>query len=102
MILGIWIRIRWCVNTLANSSGISKRMPGRNAIGGSIIIIERLHPSCQTVSGRWNHFSWPSFAVAMRVYFVTHCMKFTLRGFSGEMPPSLLRSSELEEHCFQC
>ena len=26
-------------------------------------------------------------------------MKFTFRGFSGEMPPSLLTFSEPEEHC---
>ena len=32
-------------------------MPGRNAIGASIIIIERLRPSCRTAFGRWSHFS---------------------------------------------
>jgi predicted ATPase len=32
----------------------------------------------------------------MPVYFATRCMKFTFREFSGEMPPSLPRSSEPE------
>ena len=35
----------------------------------------------------------------MPVCFAKHCMKFTFRGFSGEMPPLLLMSSEPEEHC---
>ena len=38
------IRILSFVNTLANSSGVNKQMRGRNAIGGSIIITERLRP----------------------------------------------------------
>ena len=60
-------------------------MRGRNVIGGSIIIIERLRRSCRIVSGRWSHFSWPSSAAAMPVYFAKRCMKFTFREFSGEM-----------------
>jgi hypothetical protein len=33
-----------------------KTARGRNATDGSIIIIERLRPSCQIVSGRWSHY----------------------------------------------
>jgi hypothetical protein len=47
LILEISTRIRWFANTLANSSGFNKRMPGRNATGGSFTIIERLHRSCR-------------------------------------------------------
>ena len=43
-ILDISILILWSVNTLANSSGIGKRLPGRNVTGGSITIIERYAP----------------------------------------------------------
>jgi hypothetical protein len=43
--------IRSFVNTLANSFGGYEWIPGRNAIGASSIIIERLPPSCQVVSG---------------------------------------------------
>ena len=74
-------------------------MLGRNAIGGSITTIERLRLSCQIVSGRWSHFSWPSSAAATPVFFERRCMKFTFRGFSGGMPHSLLMCSEPEEHC---
>src|SRR5260221_14727532 len=35
----------------------------------------------------------------MPVYFERRCMKFTSRGFSEEMPPSLLISSVPEERC---
>jgi hypothetical protein len=35
------------VNTLANRFGVNEPRRGRNAISGSIIIIERLRPSCQ-------------------------------------------------------
>jgi hypothetical protein len=45
------------VNTLATSCGVNKETHGRNVIGGSFTIIERLRRSCQIVSGRWNHFS---------------------------------------------
>jgi hypothetical protein len=45
------------VNTLANSSGMGKRMPGRNVTGGCITIIERLRRSCRIALGRWSHFS---------------------------------------------
>ena len=31
--------------------------------------------------------------------FAKRCMKFTFRGFSGEMPPLLLTFSEPEVHC---
>jgi hypothetical protein len=47
-ILGIWIRIPWFVNTLANSLGVNERTIGRNATGDSTFIIEKLRPSCQT------------------------------------------------------
>ena len=56
-ILDIWIRILSFVNTLANSFGVNEPRLGRNAIGGSITIIERLRPSCRIVLGRWSHFS---------------------------------------------
>ena len=46
-ILGIWIRILWFVNTLANSCRVNEPRLGRNAIGGSIIIIERLRPTAR-------------------------------------------------------
>jgi hypothetical protein len=45
------------VNTMANSCGVNERALGRNAIGGSIIIIERLRPSCRKALGIWNHCS---------------------------------------------
>ena len=96
---GNWIRILSFVNTLANSCGVNKPMLGRNAIGDSIITIERLHRSCRITSGRWSRFSWQSSAAAMPVYVAKHCMKFTFRGFSEEMPPSPLTSSEPERHC---
>ena len=60
---------------------------------------ERLRPSCQIVSGRWSRFSWQSSAAAMPVYFAKRCMKFTFRGFSEGMLPSLPTSSEPEGHC---
>ena len=56
IILGIWIRILSFVNTLANSFGVNEPRRGRNAIGGSTIIIERLRRSCRIVSGRWSHY----------------------------------------------
>ncbi len=62
--------------------------PGRNAIGGCITTIERLRQSCQIVLGRWSHFSQPSFAVAMPVYFAKRCMKSIFHEFSEEKPPS--------------
>jgi len=55
--LGNSTRIHSSVNTLANSSGFNKRPRGRNATGGSMIITEPLHLSCQIVLGRWNRFS---------------------------------------------
>ena len=57
-ILGIWIHILSFVNTLANSFGVNEPRLGRNAIGGSIVIIEQSHPSCQIVLGIWSRFSW--------------------------------------------
>ena len=45
-----------CANTLASSYGLSEPRGGRNAIGGSIVIIERLLPSFPIVLGRWSHF----------------------------------------------
>ena len=57
MIRGISIRILSFVNTSANNFGVNELRLGRNAIGGSSIIIERLHPNCRIVSGRWSHFS---------------------------------------------
>ena len=42
IILDISTRILWSVNTLANSFGVNEARLGRSAIGGSIIIIERL------------------------------------------------------------
>ena len=56
-ILEISIPIHSSVNTLANSFGVNESRLGRNAIGGSIIIIERLRPGCRIVSGRWSPFS---------------------------------------------
>ena len=56
-ILDISMLILLSVNTLANSSGIGERMPGRNVTGGCITIIERLRRSCRIASGRWSHFS---------------------------------------------
>jgi hypothetical protein len=81
------------VNTSATSSGVNKRMRGRNVTGGSIIIIERLHHSCQPVSEKWSRYSWLLYAAAMPVCFAKHCMKFTFREFSKEMPPLLPMSS---------
>ena len=46
-ILDIWTHIRSFVNTSANSFGVNELRRGRNAIGGSIIIIERLLPICR-------------------------------------------------------
>ena len=57
--------ILWCANSLANSFEAKRRKHGRNATGGSIIIIEPLRRSCLTVSGRWSRFSWQSSAGAM-------------------------------------
>ena len=55
-ILDISIPILSFVNTLANSSGVDKRMRGRNATGGSFTIIERLRRSCQIVLETWYPF----------------------------------------------
>ena len=49
--------ILWFVNTLANSSGVSKPGRGRNAIGGSFIIIKHLRRSCRIILRRWSHSS---------------------------------------------
>ena len=57
MIPGIWTHIPSFVNTLANSFGVSELRPGRNAIGGSMVIIEQLRPTYQIVLGTWNRFS---------------------------------------------
>jgi hypothetical protein len=48
-ILGVSMLILSFVNALADSFGVNKRMHGRNAIGGSIIIIERWRLSCRIV-----------------------------------------------------
>ena len=56
-------------------------------------------PAARIVSGTWSHFSWPSSAAAMPVYFAKRCMKFTFREFSEEMPPLQLTFSEPEERC---
>ena len=58
-IRGISIRILLFGNTLANSFGVNEPRLGRNAIGGSFTIIERLRRSCRIISGRWSRFSWP-------------------------------------------
>jgi hypothetical protein len=79
--------IRWFVNALANSFGINEAKPGRNATSGSMNIIEQLRPNFQIISGKWSHFSYPSFAAAMPGYFERHCMKFTFSEFSEEIPP---------------
>jgi hypothetical protein len=72
-------------------------MRGRNVIGGSITIIERLRHSCQIVSERWSHFSQQSSVAVMPVYFERRYMKFTFREFSEEIPPLQLTFSEPEE-----
>src|SRR6202011_6194504 len=46
------MRILWFVNTLANSSGVKEARLGRNAISGSLTIIERWRPSFRIVSGK--------------------------------------------------
>src|SRR5262249_55221811 len=79
---------------------VNKRRRGRNVIGGSFTIIERLRRSCRTVLGRWSRFSQPSSAAAMRVCFERRCMKFTFRVFSGGMPASRLMLSEQPGHYF--
>jgi hypothetical protein len=84
------------------NSGVNESRLGRNAIDGSTIIIEGSFPSCQIVSGTWSRFSYPLSAAAMPIYFVTPCMKFTFREFSGEMSTSLLISSGPEVPCFWC
>ena len=96
IILDISIRILSFVNTLANSSGVNKRMLGRNVIGGSIITIERSRPTCRIALGRWSHFSQRLSAAAMPVCFERRCMKFTFRGFSGETPTLRLTFLERE------
>ena len=97
--MGISIRILSFVNTLANSSGVDKRMRGRKAIDGFIIITERLRRSCRILSGRWNHFSQPSSVAAMPVCFERRCMKFTFRVFSRGMPTLRLTFLERQGHC---
>ena len=57
IILAISMLILLSVNTLVNSSGIGKRMPGRSVTGGCVTIIERLRRSCPIALGRWSHFS---------------------------------------------
>ena len=37
----------------------------------------------------------------MPAYIVKRCVRFTLRGFSGRMPPSPLTSSVPEGHCYR-
>ena len=93
--MDILIRILSFVNILANSFEVDGRTLGRNAIGGSVAIIEQLRRSCQILLGIWSPFSWLLSAAAVPVYFSKRCMKFTSRGFSEGMPPSLLTSSEL-------
>ena len=50
------MRILSFVNTMANSYGVSERMPGRNAIDGSITIIKRLRRRCRKGFGTWSPF----------------------------------------------
>ena len=91
--------IRLSVSTLANSSGIGKRMPGRNVTGGSITIIERLRRSCRIASREMEPLFLLSSAAAMPVCFAKRCMNFTFPGSSEAMPtlrPTLL---EPEEPC---
>ena len=57
IIPGNWIPILSFVNTSVNSYGVPNLRVGRNAIGGSTIIIEPLGPGCPKISGRWSHFS---------------------------------------------
>ena len=45
------------VNTLASSCGTNDPRLGRNAIGGSMIIIEPLRPRCPRALGTWSRFS---------------------------------------------
>src|SRR5215469_7878556 len=97
--LGNWIRILWFVSILVNSSGISKRMVGKNVIGGSFITIECLPRSCRTVSGRRSHFSQQLSAAAMPVCFERPCMKSTFHEFNGGMPTLQLIFFERESHC---
>ena len=85
-ILGNWIRILSFVNTLANSSGVNKRMRGKNVTGGCFTIIERLRRSSRIASEKWNPSFQPSFAAATPGFFERRYMKFTFRGFSGGMP----------------
>src|SRR5262249_22252248 len=99
IILGNWIRILWFVNILENSSGVNKRMLGRNATGGFTSIIERLHPTFRIVSERWSRFSCPLSVAAMPDYFAKRCMKFTFRGFNGGMPTLRLRFLEQQGRC---
>jgi serine/threonine protein kinase len=56
-ILDISIPILSFVNTLANNFAVNEWMPGRNAIGASTIIIERLRHSCPITLARWSPFS---------------------------------------------
>jgi thiamine pyrophosphate-dependent acetolactate synthase large subunit-like protein len=49
--------IRSFVNSLANSFGVNEPTPGRNAIGGSSVIIESLHLGYRIRLQKWSHFS---------------------------------------------
>src|SRR5215831_17975828 len=101
MILGNWIRIPSFVSILANSSGVNKRRPGRNVIGGFTTTIERSRPSYQKVSGRWSLFSRPLSAAVMPDYFAKRYMKSTFRGFNEGISSSLLTDSEREDRSSQ-
>jgi hypothetical protein len=98
-ILEIWTHILLFVNTLANSSEVNEARRGRNVIGGSMTIIGRSRHSYRIVSGKWNHFSQPWSAAAMRVYFESRSMKFTFREFSVEMLTLRLTFLEREGRC---
>src|SRR5215471_13499099 len=88
-----------CANTLVNNCGVNKRTLGRNVISGSFTTIEHLRHSCRIVSGKWSHFSQPSPAAVMPVYFEKRCMKFIFREFSGAMPALRPRFLEQQGHC---
>jgi len=57
IILGNWIRILWFVNFFGEQLRSQRIEPGRNAIGGSIIIIGHLRRRCRKALGRWSRFS---------------------------------------------